>query len=272
MSSSTPSGFRRLGLDDPNVSICFDRGDNFDTRTDRLQQSVSSDIASSSANGSPIVQCVRKILEDGIIICPPDSSLKFFIPRDLLSKTMTFSTVHSVINTLPCCSTRSLADKKKLAREVSFGDGRKDRGPCWKLLAVLILRKLQDDLVKLIENGVDDNCLPLGSNLKCRNTDHNHNDMYGKIESLEFSRYTYVVMAPYFTKPRDKHIHYIFDPNDILPILQVENPNPSEAPPPGVKPAVTLMYGGFSHVQCVQFHPSHFHFDSKDVSQIVCTD
>lgn len=269
----------KLGLGDPRVIKCFDRGDEFYSHANHPQRSSSVDIASSSPRSPQIVQHVREKLEDAIKKYPADSITRIFIPRDLLSSLMTFDTVYSVMNTLSCCSNLSPADKKALAQEVCSGDGPRCRRPCRKLLAVLIGIELQDDLIKLIEDGIDDNCLPLqlvpdiDDTLKCGDPNHNHQviNEYGKMRRLWFCQWTYAVMAPYFMKPPNRHVHYVLDHNDVLPILQLKDQEPSEAPdvmqPKSKNPETSecmSTYGGFSRVQRVQFHPSHYHFGPED--------
>lgn len=275
----------KLGLDDPRVIKCDDRGDELYNAYPprRLQRSFSVDVASSSSNCPDIVERLRNDLDNGIKRYPATSSTRIFIPRDLLSSLMTFNTVYLVIDTLSCCSNLPSADKNALAREVYSGGGQRCRSPCRKLLAVLIAIERQDDLVELIEDGIDDNCLPFhvvtsnsnsnSGTLRCRNSDHNHTAIYrlryNNMRCGVFSQYTYAVMAPYFTKPRNKHVHYILDHNDVLPILHQYDQRPSEAPDVRGSGGVLLDSGGFSQVHVVEFHPSHFHFDPEDVSQIV---
>ena len=334
----------KLGLDDPRVVKCFDRGDKFCRHTNRPPQSLSLEVASSSSNSPDTIQLVRKKLGAGIKKYPADSSSNIFIPRDLLSNLMTFNTVYSVIDTLSCCTSLRSDEKKVLAHEIYSGGYPKRRPPCKKLLAVLISIQLQDDLVKLMNDGINDSCLPfhvvpgisdpvsgvgntvpevgdtvpgvgdtvpevsdtvpgisdtvpevdntvpgvgdtvpgvsdtipgvgdtvpgVGDTLECRNPNHDHPKIneYDEFQRLAFSQWTYAVMAPYFTKALNQHVHYILDHNDILPILQVEKQEASEAPDV-TRSGVTSTYGGFSYVQRVKFHPSHFDFDSEDVSQ-----
>ncbi|KAL9622896.1 MAG: hypothetical protein Q9160_002822 [Pyrenula sp. 1 TL-2023] len=284
MSHPAPFHGSRAGLDHPRVIKNFDRGDEFDHHSDHPQEFPPVNISKPLLNGAQAVQWVRKALEDGITPYPPNSSSQLFIPRELLSGLMTLKTISQVVDYLSCCSNLPPAAKKQLAQEVCFGGGPKHRPPCKKLLAVLILLNLEENFVKLIKGNVDDNnddgindlCLPLHvvsesdgtKNLKCRNSKHNHHaiNQYGKKQRLDVSQYTYAVMSPYFTKPPNQHVHYILDNNDVLPIVQSTDREPSGARDLKRNKGMST-YGGFSRVQCVRFHHSHFHFDSEDLPE-----
>jgi hypothetical protein len=265
----------RLGLEDSRVMKCTDRGDGFYDKyfppKDLAPQNATSLLSYSTRPG--IVESIRTEIEDAEN--PIADSWAWFIPRDQLSNIITFEKVQGVINTLQCCDSLSTDKKQALASEI-YNGGQKERSvPSKKLFAILIRIGKHEDLLKLIKDGMNDSCLPIKliSNkeypLKCRNLDHAHHaiNKYDQNLRRKLSLWTYAVMAPFFWKPSDGHIHYILDQNDVLPIIPLESGNSSEEPQiqgqnnESQKNIVNKSnHGAFGYVDCVRFHPSHFDF------------
>jgi hypothetical protein len=277
------SGIRtKLGLDDPRVTKCFDRGDNF-YRQDHPSEDLNPCTSATSPPGShEIISTILTELYDAQIPYPSDSVSHRFVPRDKLSRIMTPERARLVITSLKCCNKLSPDEKEELAREVCIGGSTWCRKPCLKLLTVLIAVEIQERLFDLIEGGVTDFCLPFESvpgtsnNLRCQIPDHQHPVMngcwQGRLgERQQFCQWAYTLSAPYFKRPRGGHAHYILGVNDVLPIIQEKARGPSEAPLRKTKPSEfpDSREGGFSQVQRVKFQQSHFDFGSYGVRHLV---
>lgn len=271
----------KLGLDDPRVIKCLDRGDQFYRQDHPLEHPSSHNIASLPPNCPEKVRNILEELEEAQISYPPESASQFFIPRDQFSRIMTFERVQLVINTLSCCETLSPKCKQELAREIYFGGGPTCRAPCLKLLAALIGARIQDGLLDLINDGVTDHCLPLEcvpddrNSLRCRCQGHQHPaiDKYGRGTRRTFCQWSYAVTPLYLKRPQNGHVHYILRHNDVLPIIKSKAREPSKAPliqqsknKNSETSSLTSGYGGFSQVKRVIFHPSQFEFGSYGVS------
>ncbi|KAF2465719.1 kinase-like protein [Lindgomyces ingoldianus] len=277
MSSARLPERSKLGLEDPRVFKCFDRGDKYFWDENRSSRSSNVSITRSTAQLNNIIEKIAETL-DNAAQAYPAGSYRYFIPRSELSSVTDINTVHSVLRSLLCCNVFSPTDISTLAHEICFGSGTRCHRPCSKLLALLILSDCHEDLITLIDEGMDDHCLPLemvtGSRpLRCRNPQHNHrviND-YSSKKRREFHQWSYAVKAPYFTKPKNQHVHYVLEHNDVLPILQAEDhtalgalrvTQPRAKAPKQAECVST--YGGFSHVQRVKFHPSHIQFGPEN--------
>lgn len=271
----------KLGLGNPNVIICFNRGEDYHKVPDPLPLSATNNHANGIPPPATVVQHIRENLEDSSINYPADSSTHFFIPRDRFSSCLNYQTITSVVDSLPCCSRLSVDEKRALVRQIYYGNTQ-SRYPCKKLLGVLIALNLQDDLLKLIKDGINDRCLPLQSVskvskdeyvLQCSNDSHCHRSIneYRKFTRMRISQWTYAVTAPYFQKPVGRHVHYILDHNDVLPIIKAGIPERSGAPEKSKSQdknkdtELGSTYGGNSRVQSIRFHPSHFDFGPEEV-------
>jgi hypothetical protein len=229
------------------------------------------------------VEDIRTQLEGAVKIYPPEST-NFFIPRDELSKIMTPDNVSLTINTLSCCGNLSPNRKQSLHHEICFGRTTGCSKPCYKILAALIGSGLQEELTRLIEEEMDDSCLPFkcyseghDTALRCQNISHCHKaiKVHGWTRLKSFCDWAYAVVAPYFKRPLECHAHYILDHNDILPIVQQQYQEPTKSRSihqrqgeNNVNSERNSIFGGFSHVQRVRFHPSHFDFGSSLVSDV----
>jgi hypothetical protein len=276
------SGIRtKLGLDDPKVTKCFDRGDSF-YRQDHPSRDLSSyTSATSPPGGYEIISAILTELYNAQISYPSDSVFHHFVPRDELSRIMTPERVRLVVISLKFCNKLSPDEKEQLAREVCIGGSTWCREPCLKLLAVLIAVEIQEKLLDLIKDGVTDFCLPFESvpgtnnNLRCQMPDHQHRVINECLRGhlghrQKFCQWAYTLSAPYFKKPRGGHAHYILGVNDVLPIIQEKARGPSEAPFRKTKPSEfpDSREGGFSQVQRVKFQQSHFDFGSYGVRHL----
>src|SRR5205085_8650657 len=99
--SAGSSGIRtKLGLDDPRVTKCFDRGDSF-YRQDHPSKELNSYRSSTSAPGShEIISTILTELDNARIFYPSDSYCHHFVPRDKISRIMTPERVCLVITSL----------------------------------------------------------------------------------------------------------------------------------------------------------------------------
>jgi hypothetical protein len=273
----------KLGLEDPRVIKCFDRGEEFSLEyQNHVQGNRASHGTTSSTPGcAKALDVIHEQLESAVKTYPPEST-KFFIPRDKLSEIMTPDNVLSVINTLSCCSALSPDRKKSLHHDICFGPAIGYRKPCNKILAALIGSELQEELVSLVEEGTDDSCLPFkchsdGRNTRCQNPSHSHEaiNKLGWTRRKIFCDWAYAVVALYLKRPPERHAHYILDHNDILPIVQQRSQEPTK--PRSIPQRQgnneanserNYSFGGFSHVLRVRFHPGHFNFGSGLVSDV----
>jgi hypothetical protein len=277
------SGIRtKLGLDDPRVIKCSDRGDSF-YRQDHPFRDLHSSTSAASPPGSPeIIPTILAELYNAQIPYPSDSISHHFVPRDKFSRIMTPKRVRLVIASLKVCNKLSADEKEELAREVCIGGSAWCREPCLKLLAVLIAVYIEENLFDLIKDGVTDFCLPFESapgtnnSLRCQMPDHQHpaiNECWHghRGRRQQFCQWTYTLSAPYFKRPRGGHAHYILGVNDVLPIIQEKARGPSDAPLRRTKPSEfpDSREGGFSQVQRVKFQQSHFDFGSYGVRHLV---
>jgi len=135
----------------------------------------------------------------------------------------------------------------------------------------------QDQLLDLIDSeGASDQCLPIeidssGSNNRCRIQHHSHPTISSWPAPVreEASRWIYAVKAPYFTRNRGSHNHYMLDDCDVIPILRMDRDIPSRF-------YVNTEYnneendskstdGGFVDVERVVLDESHYGFDKLGV-------
>jgi hypothetical protein len=189
---------------------------------------------------------------------------------------MTPERVRLVIASLKCCDKLSSGEKEAFAREVCVGGTMWCLEPCLKLLAALIGSEIVEKFVDFIEDGVTDSCLPFEfipdnpNHVRCQVSKHQHATMNDcrQRQRQRFCQWAYTLSAPYFKRPLRGHAHYILGDNDVLPIIQEQPRGPSEVPFRKTKSSEVpdSKEGGFSHVQCVKFHPSHFEFGSYSVS------
>ncbi|KAK3387900.1 kinase-like domain-containing protein [Podospora didyma] len=247
---------QHIGLDDKDrVRIIFDRGD------DEYRQDHPGGLRNGgrekdgSASGKTLIETIQDELEAVEEYYPKDSR-SYFIPREKVREIMSKSRVLGVIRKLACFKHLPSAEAKSL-RDSILGD----KNPCWKLLAVLIANGKQEDLRRLLEEDVSDHCLPFpfhsSSPYRCRIPHHSHPTIAGwsKKTRIDASCWSYAVKAPYFKRPVDKHLHYVLDSMEVLPILD-------SGPLKGKVADGDTASGGFGEVKMVRLPPSHFNFGS----------
>ncbi|KAN0120383.1 kinase-like protein [Hyaloscypha variabilis] len=276
-SKSATSGDRaKLGLEDDRVRICFDRGESF-YRYDHPPKDLNLNTRTNSASGSPIetISIILDELEAARIPYPPTSVTHFFLPRDRLFCIMTLERVRLVIASLKCCDNLSSDEKEAFAREVCVGGTMRCLDPCLKLLATLIGSEIIEKFVDFIEDGITDSCLPFEvvpdnlNHIRCQIPKHQHATINNcrQGQRQRFCQWAYTLSSSYFKRPLSGHAHYILGDNDVLPIIQEQPRGPSEVPFRKTKSSEVPdnKEGGFGHVQCVKFHPSHFEFGSYSI-------
>jgi hypothetical protein len=289
---SQPSSTKK-GLEHPRVQQCYNRGiEIYYEQLPDDQYSFSSSVSSAS-DESEITTTVRNQLYLARKLRSRGSAT-FFIPRSELNQLMTLDVVGSIVDSLLCCNELSPQDRQELTLEIRHGRGTRCRNPCLMLLTVLIGAEMEEQLMEFIEDGVTDYCLPLqlpgnsNRSTECTISGHEHNVLDGcnPNKLLIFGAWTYGVMAPYLKMSQGRHIHYIFNESDVLPIVEKEdvavsqapiipqsNDKTSEAPiqQSNDKTSGTsrglLGYGGFGEVQQIKFDPGHVDFDCYTVSK-----
>jgi hypothetical protein len=277
--SNGPSITRtKLGLDDPRVTKCLDRGDNFYRQDHPPKEPIPYTSATSPSGSHEIVSTIQSELDGARISYPSGSISQRFVPRDKLSSIMTPERVRLVIKSLQCCDSLSPDEKETLTREVCIGGRKWCQEPCLKLLTVLIAADIQNNLLDLIGDHITDLCLPFelvpgtSDNWRCQIPGHQHSHIINKcgrpVES--FCQWTNTLSAPYFKRPSGGHAHYILGVNDVLPIIEENVRGSLEAPLQRTKRSESpSREGGFSEIERVRFHSSHFDFGSYSVRHLV---
>lgn len=263
------TGPSKLGLEDPRVIICHDRGEQFYQRDHPPRAPIQPINDISPLNLKDLTSDIITALEKAKVFYPVDSIHTSFVPRDKLASIMDPERVALIIASLACCRGWSRAEKEELAREVCVGGPKWCQQPCLKLLTSMITAKIQDYFLDLIRAGITDSCLPFKlatgtSNLECHVEDHRHPEFNRCLEEctkakMEFCQWSYALSAPYFKAQPGQHTHYVLGINDTLPIMQQTQPTD----------AANNKEGGFGQVQRVMFHPSHFDFSAYNVRDLV---
>ena len=281
---SSSGQYRKMGLHDKNVIKCDDRGENdynkkYPLRIDpagvpyhrhcahksNKTARMKCDLKEASQNHlgcehGEIVGLIKCELGESRVRNPPDSNSKYFIPRHKLQTIITPCRIRQVIETLGSCQKLSDTEKDKLRDQICVGDKQ-----CWKLLAVLLMANKQKDIMALVREGASDRCLPFGVNGSSCCVGHNHPTIRSwKSHTLdEASRWSYAVKAPYFTRHRGKHNHYILDSNDVLPILPIDElTSDASATPHSTDENNNIVDGGFGQVTKVVLDESHYNFEN----------
>ena len=268
-----PTRPRPLGLDDPNVRVCYDRGESDynanHPATPATPQPPSHHLHCDHEDD--LVANIKCELDESRVRHPPDSNYRFFVPRNELRTIITPDRVLQIIEHLAGSSPLSPLQRAELRDKICFGDKQ-----CWKLLLILCMIGRQDQLLDLIDSeGASDQCLPIeidssGSNNRCRIQHHSHPTISSWPAPVreEASRWSYAVKAPYFTRNRGSHNHYILDDHDVLPILPIDTGASSTYVKTGYNDKVddaNSPNGGFGDVDVVVLDESHYHFDGLDV-------
>src|ERR1700761_7591769 len=214
---------RTLGLSSRTVIRCHDRGIPYYYDDNPPIQSLSDSSFGLECSDLKMVATIRDKLHSATRRYPSRTA-RIFIPRGELTKIMTLQSIRLLINSLRCCDNLSTSDKDQFASEIMNGGEERCRNPCLMLITALIGSGMEDQLINYIKDGITDCCLPLQysreGSLKCRYSDHDHQilDRCKHNETNLLGMWTYAVTAPYFKAPQGRHIHYILDENDVLPV------------------------------------------------------
>lgn len=263
----------QFGLDNPKrVEHVCDRGEKYIYHTDGYD---SQDTLHNPFNCNPeeIIEEIEEELDAARIPSVLDVE-KEYIPRGVLRNIITPQRVRTIIN-LPTFEARR--DKDELTALICFGSA--DSKPCLKLLGVLIGmgRGKVYELLKFMEDGMDDGCLPLelGTSVwreaSCRKHGKNHtilnSDGVRAEERDVFTRWSHRLTAPYISCNKNKHLHYILHYSDVFPmelVARIQKDNIPVSNHGGLTSSVP-QYGGFSEVYQVKIEESHYRFDEIGV-------
>lgn len=254
MSVKSSDRSRKTGLDDPGrVDKIYDRGQRF-----LPPQSATTSSVSSSTKGD--IKSIGEDLDTSVVQSAFDSD-KSFIPHDKLLEVLTPDTVRNIVRGLECFG--SHIDRDKIAKEIHHGSKSRHNHPCLKLLATLIYIEKVNDIAKHMADGLNDSCFPLNYNgsgrksISCKRHGESHKTIneYRLHYREDFSRWSYRLSAPFIKWRKEIHSHYILDSSDVFPIIDVQG----------------ALSGGFSEIQKVKLHKSHFDFGGHGVRKLLST-
>lgn len=279
-----------IGLNDPRVDICFDRGNQHYDDDHPVVRSNTRIILQNS--GSEVFNIIRKELEEQEV----EKDEKYFVPRRYLKEVFTPGRLLASIQQL----WKDIPEKEQqeLCTRVLY------KARCWKVFLMFIIAELEDLLPELWrkESGADDSlrlsdrCLPLVSInpqglITCQNKNHSHhipNRQAGCVSRKDrkyLKEASYAINAVYFKLPRNSsktHVHYCLDPNDVLPYRAIpcgSSPNrrqisgmaatsggAEDTRSEGDATTDNNPNGGFGEITRVIFEPGHFNFGPLGVS------
>jgi hypothetical protein len=203
-----------------------------------------------------LIQEVQAALKEARIKCALNSPGSF-IPRDKFKDILTPEKVYLIIHTLKCCS--KVEDKHAMAQDICFGDER--CAPRLKIFAILLLMDRAEDVVKVMDDGLCDNCLLLTSWPTSCSIHGRHKvlDHYMPEDLELFIGWRCILSAPYIKIRKDVHSHYILQHEHCLPmkVCTVSSNDTEER---------TAQQGGFSKVYKVQIPSSQYNNELDDVS------
>lgn len=284
LAGGTPSlseggnGHSKYGLHGSITTKVLDRGEK-DHRED-----LRASLANTAQTGRPLLSVEK--LADELALAKQDSfDTQFaFVPRDVLEEVMSLDQVSSIIPQLSCFQGQKSADYDQLARQICIGTTSKP--PCRKLLAALIGMRLGNLIKHAMDDGMNDDCLPLRCNprdrtffLDCQAQGHTHR-AFNKLTSLDdrsrLITWTRALTAPYIKQTQGTHFHYILEHGDHLPMQicgqVLENVDTNEVAVVTTDPALDagtfMAHGGFGKVFKVMLHRGHWNFggDNTGVS------
>ncbi|KAI1085196.1 hypothetical protein F5B20DRAFT_575666 [Whalleya microplaca] len=255
----------RLGLDDPErVRQISSRGEEFDPTNDyasqqRLQSKTYNSI---SFDASALVKTIELELDYAKVASALDST-KGYVPRNKLPRIITPERVRIIVSG-PWF--REFSDKDRLTEEICFGPS-----PRRKLLAVLIAMGCLEDLPEIMDDGMDDRCLPLhisgppGYRLYCRYHGVHHRIINGVSRRpayrQQFTSWSYSLVALYVKFNTKIHPHYLLDLGDVFPMQSSEKTKKHETSQMNYIP-----YGGYSEVYKIKIDRSHYDFGGRKIS------
>lgn len=279
---------KKLGLDDPKrVEICRDKGElhyRNDTCNTKSLTCPSRILNNLDLEVEDFLTNIARKLEGAKTSCHKDSPT-FFIPRDAYEEILSYSNIYKTVESLDCCRHLSPEEQLNLASRI-YQD-------CRKLLASLIAIGMEESLHRLMDEGVTDKCLPLRLEkntdkhprspltiLVCNLAGHHHttfNSWRLDNDRESFFRWTYAVTSPYLKRTSGKHIHYVFTPNDVIPITERYPPPESERSLTQRQTQTSMSasggdrsHGGFGEVEIVKLHNSNFCFEDYGVGILFC--
>lgn len=280
---------KAIGLADPRVDICNDRGNQYYDE-DHPFERPSTKIEPQDG-GHTIFEIIRDELEAKEVKKGKNS----FIPRGSLQKIFTPGRLLAVIQEL--WKDLSEKDQQRLCVRV-LCDVR-----CWKVFLLFVYAELEKFLPQFWknENGKDtlrlsDRCLPLVSitpdgRITCQNKTHSHR--FPGCETKKLSRKerrymeeaSYALSAVYLKLPKNgskTHVHYCLGPNDALPYTIIPCASPArnrsisgrtttagkadDAKGKGDTTTNDNPNGGFGEITRVIIDPSHYNFGHLGVS------
>jgi hypothetical protein len=280
--SKSDTRLSSLGLDNPNLKSCEDRGSEYHRQDNPISQPPSSTPPDLSLDETSIVADIRSKLRSARKNYGKLEA--WFIPRGSLDKIMQFNVVEFIIRSLSCCKGFSDEKKNQFIGEVWYGKGEICQNPCVKLLATLVGIGDENYFLDFIKDGINDSCLPLGYHegkfLECRNCCKKHQilDKCDENRWDDFGSWAYAVNAPYLKVLPGQHVHYELDQNDRLPYLKRDKRETPPAAPPIQQSNNRIINstssyhggaGGFSELFCVEFEPSQINFGLSKVSEII---
>src|ERR1700722_19768350 len=129
---------QRLGLEDPRVHCCDDRGESYYHRdTLKLRRSAGESFIESNSgdDGTISEKAIHSALEKVQINYPPTAN-KWFIPRNDFNRILDLPIIRRLLQGLKCLHSNSPAMREALATRIYHGEGEAPR--CHKLLGALI--------------------------------------------------------------------------------------------------------------------------------------
>ena len=208
-----------IGLADPRVDICSDRGNCYYEHDHPVTRGNTKIIPQDA--GPDVFDIIREELERNIV----EKGSKFYIPRGTLREIVTPGRLLAVVQQLWASLPEDA--QQQLCTRILY------EVPCWKVFLLFIVT-MQERLLPKIwkdENNkphsqrLSDACLPLATfdarALKCRDAEHTHPTIkLGLSTRQAMVTWSYAINAVYFklpTESRTNHVHYSLGPRDVLP-------------------------------------------------------
>ena len=280
---------RPIGLDDPCVDICSDRGNRYYENDHPVIRGNTRIILKDGGPG--VFDIIREELEKNIV----EKGSKFYIPRGTLQEIVTPGRLLAVVQQLWASLPEDA--QQQLCTRILY------EVRCWKVFLLFIVTMQEgllpqiwkDENNKLHSQRLSDACLPLvtfdAKALKCRDAKHTHpTPKLGLSTRQAMVSWSYAINAVYFKLPTGSgtnHVHYSLGPRDVLPYTATpsrprESPSPSRSLSNGragssrqlsqtgkQKPDTNQdenLHGGFGEVKRVVIDRSHFDFGNLGVS------
>ncbi|KAK6827638.1 kinase-like protein [Apiospora arundinis] len=282
------SVWSKLGIEDPRVNQCFDRGnDLFDSDVPMPPIQPQPPMTHKRQNWRDLTNTLSNELNNSVEDPEWGGANTNFLPRRRFRKIITPERVRAIVAGLGTFSSRGLNEFVDTAFH-GYVENNTRKGGSVKLLAALICCGAVDRYLGLVSDGVSDDCLPPvydkrhpSSSLRCKSQKCKRGHTFlGDLKTRdrkEFYTWTYCLNAPYFKKPnlgipeQGVHHHYILTDDDVLPIVASKEQEPGTSTKMSRQRTSTqssgsgdTQEGGFSTVTRVEFHPEHFDFGTQD--------